>query len=91
MNKEGYYTMSSELDYPSLGQINKQIREHKINMIFAVTSDQVDLYETLSKQVTGSSSGRLDKDSANVVDLVRQQYDVSIDLFHILLSIRILL
>lgn len=69
--------MSTVLDYPSLSQINRQISEHKINIIFAVTKDQADLYTHLSKKLTGSSTGTLDEDSANVVDLVRQQYEVS--------------
>ncbi|GIX80796.1 integrin beta-PS, partial [Caerostris extrusa] len=75
LDDRGYYTMSDELDYPSLSQINRQIRDHKINMIFAVTKDQVSLYETLSKRLVGSSTGELENDSSNVVDLVRQQYD----------------
>ncbi|GFS35725.1 integrin beta-PS [Nephila pilipes] len=75
LDKNGYYTMGAELDYPSLSQINRQIRDHKINMIFAVTSDQVNLYEMLSKRLAGSSTGKLENDSSNVVDLVRQQYD----------------
>lgn len=75
LDEKGSYTMSTELDYPSLSQINRQIREHKINIIFAVTKDQTDLYTQLSKKLTGSNTGTLDEDSANVVDLVRQQYE----------------
>lgn len=46
-------------------------------MIFAVTAEQHNVYEELSKHIEGSSSGVLSEDSDNVVDLVRDQYNVS--------------
>lgn len=53
------------------------MKKHAINVIFAVTSEQHSVYEELSKHIEGSSSGVLTEDSDNVVDLVRDQYNVS--------------
>lgn len=50
-------------------------------MIFAVTAEQISVYEQLSKHIEGSSSGILSEDSGNVVDLVKEQYNVSLILF----------
>ncbi len=46
-------------------------------MIFAVTANQVKMYEELSDFIEGSSVGELANDSSNVVKLVRDNYDVS--------------
>lgn len=70
-----YYTESTNQDYPSLSQINHKIQENKVNIIFAVTENQVPVYERLSELLEGSSAGKLESDSSNVVDLVRSQYD----------------
>lgn len=78
MDQNGYYTESVHQDYPSLSQINHKIQENKVNIIFAVTANQVPVYERLSSLLEGSSAGKLENDSSNVVDLVRNQYDVSI-------------
>lgn len=48
-----------------------------MNIIFAVTANQVPVYERLTTLLEGSSAGKLENDSSNVVDLVRNQYDVS--------------
>lgn len=73
--ENGEYTQSVHQDYPSLSQINAKIQEHKVNIIFAVTADQIGVYEKLGNTLEGCSSGRLENDSSNVVQLVRQQYD----------------
>ncbi|KAG8191111.1 hypothetical protein JTE90_010035 [Oedothorax gibbosus] len=77
LDADGFYTMGEKQDYPSVGQLNRQIRDNNINMIFAVTKDQVSLYQKLSDRLarTFASTGMLEEDSSNVVDLVRQQYD----------------
>lgn len=75
LDDDGYYTAGNEFDYPSFSQIHRKIREHNIHIVFAVTSDQSKLYQDLSKRLTGSSTGTLDADSANVVELIKQQYD----------------
>ncbi|XP_013782118.1 integrin beta-PS-like [Limulus polyphemus] len=75
LDDKGYYTETTTLDYPSFSQINRKIKEHKVNIIFAVTESQYEIYNKLSKKFEGSGVGKLDKDSANVVDLVRDQYN----------------
>lgn len=71
----GEYTQSVFQDYPSVSQINAKIQEHKVNIIFAVTADQIDVYEKLANELEGCSSGTLEEDSSNVVELVRDQYN----------------
>lgn len=53
------------------------MKKNAINIIFAVTDEQHHVYEELSKHIEGSSSGILSQDSDNVVELVRDQYNVS--------------
>lgn len=65
-------------DYPFISHINYKVTEHKINVIFAVTSSQMSVYENLSYQVYGSSCTILAEDASNVADLIRNEYHVSI-------------
>ncbi|XP_013793572.2 integrin beta-PS-like [Limulus polyphemus] len=77
LDEKGNYNMSIYQDYPSLSQINVEVKKHKINVIFAVTSDQLPIYKRLSDQLEGSTAGKLENDSSNVVELVKDQYSVS--------------
>lgn len=79
----GLYTYSSVQDYPSISQINLKVKENAINVIFAVTEEQIDVYKQLQGHIEGSSSGKLSADSANVVDLVKEQYQVLQQFFFI--------
>lgn len=74
----GKYTHSSIQDYPSISQINLKVKENAINVIFAVTQNELSVYERLSKLVEGSSAAMLSNDSSNIVSLVRDEYNVSI-------------
>ncbi len=73
-----YISLSSCLlqtqDYPSVSQINYKVKEHSINMIFAVTEEQFDVYSHLKENIEGSSAGTLSADSSNIVELVQEQY-----------------
>jgi len=75
MDSKGVYTHSTLQDYPSVAQINHIVKENSVNMIFAVTDEQLHIYELLAKAVQGSSTGRLSADSSNVVELVKSQYE----------------
>lgn len=75
--RDNLYTHSSVQDYPSISQINLKVKENAINIIFAVTSSQHEVYKKLSQHIEGSSSAVLSDDSSNVVDLVRDEYSVS--------------
>ena len=72
------YTHSSIQDYPSISQVNLKVKQNAINVIFAVTREQHNVYEKLSRHIEGSYAAVLSNDSSNIVDLVRDQYNVSI-------------
>lgn len=76
---DNMYTHSNILDYPSIPHLNVKIKESAINVIFAVTVNQFENYKQLSKAINGSTCGALTKDSSNVVELVRDEYNVSGD------------
>lgn len=71
-----YYTLSSEQDYPSISHINLKAKEKAVNVIFAVTEANKGVYEKLSNLIEGSSSSVLSSDSSNIVDVVRNEYNV---------------
>ena len=68
--EDNMYTHSTLLDYPSVSQINKVVRENSVNLIFAITESELNIYQQLSSAVEGSSVGKLSDDSSNVVQLV---------------------
>lgn len=74
LDHRGSYTMSTQQDYPSLSQLSRNIRKHKMNLIFAVTKEQVAQYEMLNSRF-GSTTGKLENDSSNIVALIREQYN----------------
>lgn len=78
LDGRGMYTHSTTQDYPSISQINLKVKQNSINVIFAVTAQQIDVYNRLSEHIEGSKSDILSDDSSNIVDLVRDQYGVSI-------------
>jgi len=49
-----------------------------VTIIFAVTKDQIPIYRELSKLIEGSTVGELANDSSNIVELVKENYDVCI-------------
>ncbi|KAI6234958.1 Integrin beta-PS [Aphelenchoides besseyi] len=76
LDQNGYYTKSTEQDYPSIAQIHKTIKEQKVNMIFAVTKSNKHLYDELSAALpdVSSSVGVLANDSSNIVTLIEEEY-----------------
>lgn len=76
----GIYTYSQIQDYPSISQINLKVKQNAINVIFAVTQQQIGVYDKLSKHVEGSSSAVLSEDSSNIVDLIKDEYSVSVNI-----------
>lgn len=75
LDDTGLYTFSSLQDYPSISQINLKVKQNAINVIWAVTEEQLGVYAKLTKHVEGSFAGKLSDDSSNVVELIREQYD----------------
>lgn len=51
------------------------MKENSVNIIWAVTKEQVDIYSNLTKLIEGSYAALLSNDSSNIVDLVREQYN----------------
>uniref|UniRef100_A0A146PHD0 Integrin beta n=1 Tax=Fundulus heteroclitus TaxID=8078 RepID=A0A146PHD0_FUNHE len=68
------YNQSTVLDYPSLGLIADKMSENNINLIFAVTSNVVPLYQEYSKVIPGTTVGTLSDDSGNVIQLIQDAY-----------------
>jgi len=75
MDEKGVYTHSTLQDYPSVSQINHKVKENSVNLIYAVTEEQLNIYNLLAQAVEGSSAGRLSNDSSNIVELVQAQYE----------------
>lgn len=51
------------------------MKENTINIIFAVTEEQISIYEKLKTHIEGASVGKLSNDSSNIVELVKEQYE----------------
>ncbi|CAN9498054.1 unnamed protein product [Ophioblennius macclurei] len=69
------YTKSSEMDYPSVGQLATELEKHNIQLIFAVTKTVEGVYKELSKMIPKSEVGVLASDSENVVTLIENAYN----------------
>uniref|UniRef100_T1JH92 Integrin beta n=1 Tax=Strigamia maritima TaxID=126957 RepID=T1JH92_STRMM len=74
LDATGRYSESTNMDYPSLSQLNQKIKEKKMTLIFAVTTNQVSVYEQLSENLEGASARELANDSSNIVKLIKDQY-----------------
>lgn len=74
LDSSGTYTESTSQDYPSISQVNQKVQENHVNIIFAVTASQFDIYKQLTPLVEGSSAGMLMNDSSNVVELIKAEY-----------------
>ncbi|XP_014209848.1 integrin beta-PS isoform X2 [Copidosoma floridanum] len=75
LDRNGLYTHSTLQDYPSISQINLKVKENSVNLIWAVTEEQIKVYQALTKHIEGSYAAKLSEDSSNIVDLVREQYN----------------
>ncbi|KAI4504441.1 hypothetical protein M0802_000912 [Mischocyttarus mexicanus] len=78
LDNTGYYTYSSLQDYPTIAQIVKKSREHNMNIIFASPIKKntriYNLYQNLSKIISGSSIDTIEDDGRNIVALINRQY-----------------
>ncbi|XP_071603655.1 integrin beta-6 isoform X2 [Heliangelus exortis] len=71
------YSMSTVLEYPTIGQLIDKLVQNNILLIFAVTSEQVHIYENYARLIPGATVGRLEKDSRNILQLIIAAYQVS--------------
>ncbi len=70
----GYYTQSTIMDYPSISHINYVAQQNSFVLIFAVSPSYKAIYEDMANLVTGSSVEILEKDSENIVQIIRERY-----------------
>lgn len=84
--KKGIFTENNVMiirfcvqDYPSVSQIASKLRDKSTNIIFAVMPDVVSHYMRLENFLLGSSVGTLESQSGNIIQLIRDNYDVSQD------------
>uniref|UniRef100_A0A8D0ED60 Integrin beta n=1 Tax=Salvator merianae TaxID=96440 RepID=A0A8D0ED60_SALMN len=68
------YSMSSVLEYPTLGQIVDKIVQNNVLLIFAVTQEQVRVYKNYADFIPGATVGQLQEDSGNVLQLIIDAY-----------------
>ncbi|XP_073330199.1 integrin beta-2 [Pagrus major] len=68
------YTKSTEMDYPSVGQLAVQLTKNNIQPIFAVTQNVEMVYKQLQQMIPNSEVGVLSKNSDNVVKLIQDAY-----------------
>ena len=71
----GEYSRALDYDYPSLEQLYRVLTKNKMNVIFAVTADQVAHYDRVHQLLKEISSvGILMMDSSNVIQLIEKGY-----------------
>ncbi|RLW04896.1 hypothetical protein DV515_00005515 [Chloebia gouldiae] len=68
------YSMSTVQEYPTIGQLIDKLVQNNVLLIFAVTNEQVHLYENYAKLIPGATVGRLQKDSGNILQLIIAAY-----------------
>ncbi|XP_063789722.1 integrin beta-6 isoform X1 [Pseudophryne corroboree] len=74
LDSNNEYDMSTVQEYPTLGQLIEKLVENNILLIFAVTQNQVPLYENYAKLIPGATVGLLHRDSGNVLQLILTAY-----------------
>ncbi|KAJ7992311.1 hypothetical protein DPEC_G00277210 [Dallia pectoralis] len=75
LDQQNEYDKSTILDYPSLGQIADKLSENNVNLILAVTSAFVPLYQNYSRLIPLSTVGTLSQNSDNVIQLILDAYE----------------
>ncbi|KAG8001295.1 Integrin beta-6, partial [Nibea albiflora] len=68
------YSMSTVLEYPTLGQLIDKVVENNILLIFAVTEQQRRNYEKYADLIPGATVGVLATDSRNILELIVTAY-----------------
>ncbi|KAM3864048.1 integrin beta-3-like [Diretmus argenteus] len=74
LDSNNIYDKSTVLDYPSLALLTEKMTQNNINLIFAVTNYVEPLYTNYSQLIPGTTVGTLDKDSGNVIQLIKDSY-----------------
>ncbi|XP_069838890.1 integrin beta-6 isoform X2 [Dendropsophus ebraccatus] len=74
LDSSNEYYMSTAQEYPTLGQLIEKLVENNILLIFAVTEEEVPLYQKYARLIPGATVGLLNKDSGNVLQLILSAY-----------------
>ncbi|XP_027721823.1 integrin beta-6 [Vombatus ursinus] len=74
LDSKNEYSMSTVLEYPTIGQLIEKLVQNNILLIFAVTKEQIHLYENYAKLIPGATVGLLQKDSGNILQLIIAAY-----------------
>ncbi|XP_004608161.2 integrin beta-6 [Sorex araneus] len=75
LDNKNEYSMSTVLEYPTIGQLIDKLVQNNVLLIFAVTQEQVHLYENYAKLIPGATVGLLQKDSGNILQLIISAYE----------------
>lgn len=75
LDNRNEYSMSTVLEYPTIGQLIDKLVQNNVLLIFAVTQEQVHLYENYAKLIPGATVGLLQKDSGNILQLIISAYE----------------
>ncbi|KAI4575012.1 hypothetical protein MJG53_002943 [Ovis ammon polii x Ovis aries] len=75
LDSKNEYSMSTILEYPTIGQLIDKLVQNNVLLIFAVTQEQVHLYENYAKLIPGATVGVLQKDSGNILQLIISAYE----------------
>ncbi|XP_069472449.1 integrin beta-6 [Ambystoma mexicanum] len=74
LDSNNEYSMSTVLEYPTIGQLIDKLVENNILLIFAVTKPQVPIYQNYAKFIPGATVGVLEENSGNVLQLIIDAY-----------------
>ncbi|XP_066442609.1 integrin beta-3-like [Eleutherodactylus coqui] len=75
LGADNHYTLSTTLDYPSIGLMTEKLSQKNINLVFAVTNEVLELYRKYSDLIPGATVGSLSGDSSNVIQLIVDSYE----------------
>ncbi|CAH2104938.1 unnamed protein product [Euphydryas editha] len=73
--EDGVYTKELEMDYPSVGIINKLASEDEIIIFFVVNNDVKNIYEFLSKSISGSKVATYEGNEDKIVQILKKTYE----------------
>ncbi|XP_038607204.1 integrin beta-6 [Tachyglossus aculeatus] len=74
LDSKNEYSMSTVLEYPTIGQLIDKLVQNNVLLIFAVTQEQVHLYQNYAKLIPGATVGQLRQDSGNILQLIIAAY-----------------
>ncbi|KAI4479526.1 hypothetical protein M0804_010923 [Polistes exclamans] len=75
LDEQGQYSLAKEYDYPSLGEVSRLLKEHKVNLIFAVTEDRREEYEMMADLLKEKARvATLAGNSSNILEIIQNSY-----------------